>query len=62
MHHHLFERELVHLERIVACSPKEPFPPTYWRDRVEDLKNCPHAPLYRYRIARLSERVAQLSG
>ncbi|WNC91583.1 hypothetical protein RI103_09635 [Paraburkholderia sp. FT54] len=62
MHHHIFESELVHLERVIAFAPREPFPPTYWRDRVEHLKNCPHAPLYRNRIARLSRLVAELSG
>jgi hypothetical protein len=62
MHHHIFERELVHLERVIACASREPFPPTYWRDRVEHLKNCPHAPLFGYRIARLSRLVAELNG
>ncbi|MEM5456269.1 MULTISPECIES: hypothetical protein [Paraburkholderia] len=62
MHHHIFESELVHLERVIACASREPFPPTYWRDRVEHLKNCPHAPLFGYRIARLSRLVAELNG
>ncbi|CAE6720246.1 hypothetical protein R69927_07735 [Paraburkholderia domus] len=62
MHHHIFESELVHLERVVACGSQKPFPATYWRDRVENLKNCPQAPMYRYRIARLSRLVAELNA
>ncbi|MFM0202502.1 hypothetical protein PQR53_21805 [Paraburkholderia fungorum] len=60
MHHHIFENELVHLERVIACAPQKPFPPTYWRERVEHLKTSPQAPLYRHRIARLSRLVAEL--
>ncbi|MFM0337096.1 hypothetical protein [Paraburkholderia fungorum] len=62
MHHHIFESELVHLERVIAYAAQKPFSPVYWRDRLEHLKNCPQAPLYRYRIARLSRLVAELSG
>lgn len=60
MRHHIFDSELVHLERVLASSPREPFPPTYWRDRVEHLKDFPQAPLYRHRIARLAQLVADL--
>jgi hypothetical protein len=62
MHHHIFESELVHLERVIACAPQKPFPPTYWRDRVEQLKNSPQATMYGYRIARLARLAAELSG
>lgn len=62
MHHHFFENELVHLERVMACAPQEPFSPTYWRERVEHLKLYPQAPQYRFRIDRLSQLVADLSG
>ena len=60
MHHHIFESELVHLERVIACALQKPFPPRYWRDRIEHLKTCPQAPLSRTRIARLSRLVAEL--
>ncbi|WP_345815147.1 hypothetical protein AAGS40_22740 [Paraburkholderia sp. PREW-6R] len=60
MHHRIFERELVHLERVIAGSPREPFSPTYWRDRVEALRSRPHAPLYHNRIVRLSRLVSEL--
>jgi hypothetical protein len=56
----MFESELVHLERVIACVPQKPFPPTYWRERVEHLKTAPQAPLYRHRIARLARLVAEL--
>ncbi|MFM0502105.1 hypothetical protein [Paraburkholderia caffeinilytica] len=62
MHHQLFESELIHLERVIACAQQKPFPPTYWRDRVEHLKNSPQAPMYRHRIARLSRLVGELHG
>jgi hypothetical protein len=60
MHRHLFENELVHLERVIACAPQKPFSPAYWRDRVEHLKSSPQAPLFRHRIARLSLLAAEL--
>ncbi|WP_027802171.1 hypothetical protein [Paraburkholderia dilworthii] len=62
MHHHIFENELVHLERVIAWASQKPFPPTYWRDRLEHLKESPQAPMYRNRIARLSRLVAELNG
>lgn len=62
MHHHIFESELVHLERVIVCAQRETFPPTYWRNRVEHLKSCPHAPVFRQRVARLSRLVAELIG
>jgi hypothetical protein len=62
MHHYIFEHELDHLERVIGYAPQEPFSPTYWRDRVERLKNCPQAPQYHYRIARLSLLVDELSA
>lgn len=60
MHHHFLESELAHLERVIASAPGEPFSPMYWRERVEHLKNSPQATLYRHRIARLSQLVADL--
>jgi hypothetical protein len=60
MHHHIFDSELVHLERVLACAPLKRFPCSYWRDRVEQLKQYPQAPLYRHRIARLARLVAEL--
>lgn len=62
MHHVIFERELIHLERVIAFAPQKPFPPTYWRDRIKHLESSPQAPLYRKRIARLSHLVAKLTG
>ncbi|CAH2897601.1 MULTISPECIES: hypothetical protein [Paraburkholderia] len=62
MHHHIFESELVHLERVIAWASQEPFSPTYWRDRVEHLKTSPQAPMYRNRIARLARLLAELKG
>ncbi|HZZ11567.1 MAG TPA: hypothetical protein VFE79_12830 [Paraburkholderia sp.] len=62
MHHHLFEKELAHLERVIASAPGEPFSPTYWRDRVLHLKNAPQAPMYRYRMERLWRLVCELSA
>jgi hypothetical protein len=60
MHHHIFESELVHLERVIACTAQKPFPPTYWRDRVEHLNKAPQAPMFRNRLARLCRLVAEL--
>jgi hypothetical protein len=62
MHHHMFDSELVHLERVLARAPQEPFPSTYWRDRVEHLNNYPQATLYRHRIAKLVRLAAELDG
>lgn len=62
MHHHIFESELVHLERVISWASQTPFPPTYWRDRVEHLKTSPQAPMYRNRIARLARLLAELKG
>ncbi|WP_368580141.1 hypothetical protein [Paraburkholderia phenoliruptrix] len=60
MHRHILESELVHLERVIASASQKPFPPTYWRDRVEHLKTSPQATMYLNRIARLSRLVAEL--
>lgn len=62
MHHAIFERELVHLERVIALAQQKPFPPTYWRDRVKHLEDSPQAPLYRKRIARLASLISELTG
>ncbi|MGF6770246.1 hypothetical protein P3T18_002725 [Paraburkholderia sp. GAS199] len=62
MHHHILESELTHLERVIAGAPQEPFSLAYWRDRVEHLKTSPQAPLYRNRIARLVQMVAELDA
>ncbi|WP_232221446.1 hypothetical protein [Burkholderia sp. WSM2232] len=61
MHHHILENELVHLERVISSVSQKPFPPTYWRERVENLKTSPQAPMYHQRIARLSRLVAELA-
>lgn len=62
MHHAIFERELVHLERVIALARQEAFPPAYWRDRVKHLESFPQALRYRNRIAHLSSLVAKLNG
>ena len=61
MHHHILENELLHLERVIAWASQKPFPPTYWRDRIEHLKSSPQAPMYHKRLDRLSRLVAELS-
>jgi hypothetical protein len=60
MHHHIFENELVHLERIIAWAQQEPFSPTYWRDRIEHLRSAPQAPMFHNRVARLCRLVDEL--
>ncbi|WP_232231993.1 hypothetical protein [Burkholderia sp. WSM2230] len=61
MHHHILENELVHLERVISSVSQKPFSPTYWRERVENLKSSPQAPMYQHRIARLSRLIAELN-
>ncbi|MGA7777553.1 MAG: hypothetical protein WCA85_07545 [Paraburkholderia sp.] len=62
MHHHIFDSELVHLERVLARASREPFPSNYWRERVAHLNEYPQAPLYRHRISRLAQLAADLDG
>jgi len=62
MHHHIFDSELVHLERVLANVQRNAFRSTYWRDRVEQLSKYPEADFYRQRISRLTRLVAELDA
>lgn len=61
MNHHQLEKDIEHLERVIArLSGEDRIPLSYWRGRLEVVSNANLVPAQAQRVKRLSEALGAL--
>jgi hypothetical protein len=61
MNHHQLEKDIEHLEQVIArLSGNDRIPLSYWRGRVDSVSNANLVPSQALRVKRLSEALCAL--
>jgi len=61
MNHHQLEKDIQHLEHVIArLSREDRIPLSYWRDRVDRVLSSQLVPAQANRVKRLNEVLRQL--
>ena len=61
MNHHQLEKDIEHLEQVIArLSPYDRIPLSYWRGRIDSVSNANLVPSQVLRVKRLSEALSAL--
>lgn len=61
MNHYQLEKDIEHLERVIArLSGKDRIPLSYWRGRLESVSSAELVPSQVLRVKRLREALAEL--
>jgi hypothetical protein len=61
MNHHQLEKDIEHLERVIArLSSEDRIPLSYWRGRLEMISSANLVPVQAQRVKRLNEALCAL--
>ncbi|MFX1674524.1 hypothetical protein PWR63_20015 [Paraburkholderia sp. A2WS-5] len=61
MNHHQLERDIEHLEQVIArLSGHDRIPLSYWRNRIESVSNAALVPSQMQRVKRLAQALGEL--
>jgi hypothetical protein len=61
MNHHQLEKDIEHLEHVIArISSEDRIPLSYWRDRIDRVLGAPLVPSQASRVKRLNEALRAL--
>ncbi len=63
MNHHQVEKDIEHLEQVIArIAPDDPIPLSYWRNRVDKVSTAVVVPTQRGRVKKLIEALQLLEA
>ncbi len=63
MNHHQLEKDIEHLEHVIArLSAEDRIPLSYWRDRIDRVLSAPLVPSQANRVKRLNEALRALEA
>ncbi|CAB3796399.1 hypothetical protein LMG28688_04280 [Paraburkholderia caffeinitolerans] len=61
MNHHQLEKDIEHLEQVIArLSGNDRIPLSYWRNRIESVSNANLVPSQIQRVKRLAQALGEL--
>ena len=63
MNHHQLEKDIEHLEQVIArLSGNDRIPLSYWRGRIDSVSSANLVPSQLQRVKRLSEALCELEA